>query len=145
MNPFLPRQAWQYAVGVSWTLVAGLILAPSPAQAQCGHYVRLGARSTNDSVDAQALFENNMGDQSLLVPTTPHKPCSGPGCKQAPSTPPAGPVAPPSIEQKEWGQLPGLFLSPDKELLTLLRDSFCARPFHSVLAIYHPPRPPSAG
>src|SRR5213593_2089192 len=99
MNSLLDRQLWSPLVWVPWALLAGLLLAPSPAWAQCGHYVLVGGRSMSDvhHADAQAMSGNKatLDDSSVRLPMQQRIPCSGPGCEQGRPTSPLAPVAPP--------------------------------------------------
>jgi hypothetical protein len=121
-----------------------LMLAPSAAQAQCGHYVIVGAGSMSDpqAAHVQSLSEDNFpsGMLSPHVPLSPYKPCSGPGCKQRPQTPPLAPVAPPPVQEQEWGHLAWFSLPPAPGLADFLRDISCERPLDRAHTIYHPPR-----
>src|SRR5437016_122027 len=137
---FFGRQTWWPLVGVPWALLVGLVLAPAPAWAQCGHYVLIGDRSMTDAHRADAQAASGSKSTSPLIPMPGHMPCSGPGCKQGPAKPPLAPVAPPPVVEKEWGHVAGLSLPWGQELHSLLRDSTWQRPLHHAGTIYHPPR-----
>ena len=86
-------------------LVAGAAAAPSPALAECGHYVVNGAR----------LAEEH--EQSQLQPLAPHtpaapQPCTGPGCSQGRSQSDL-PSLPAPVPAEEWAcsTLPVMFLA----------------------------------
>jgi hypothetical protein len=144
MHPVRGRQAWWSWVAVPWALLAGLLLAPSPSWAQCGHYVLIGGKPMGEAHAADAPNASGgkapSGDFSPLLPMSRHTPCSGPGCKQGPATPPLAPVAPPPVVEKEWGHLAGLSFPCGPELPGSLGDSTCPLPFSRAGTIYHPPR-----
>src|SRR5581483_7670594 len=108
MQSLVGRQAWLKWSGVSWALLAGCLLAPSLARAQCGHYVLIGgSTSQSHSADNPRLPTTKplTGDATPLLPMSRHMPCSGPGCKRGPSNLPIAPVAPAPVLEKEWGHL----------------------------------------
>jgi hypothetical protein len=127
-------------------LLSGFVLAPSVARAQCGHYVVIGAgtmpgpHQTNDGLFAGSTATS--AQSSLLGSSFPHRPCSGPGCKRAPVTPPFAPITPPPVIEKEWGHVTGSFLSGMDDVPCFLVDSSSERPLHRTNSIYHPPRLP---
>jgi hypothetical protein len=132
------QSCWAY-VGLASALLAGLLLTPAWARAQCGHYVLVGAGAVNNShgADGQILFG---GKSSPVMPAPWHRPCSGPGCKEGPVAPPTAPVAPPPVVEKEWGHLARFALPGDQELRGFMPHSSCEHPFRRALTIYHPPR-----
>jgi hypothetical protein len=141
MNSVLGQQAWWKRAGMRCALLAGLLLAPSLAHAECGHYVLVGAGSTNDTHDAHSVFgvKSTSADLPPLVPAS-GRPCSGPGCKQGPLNPPPAPATPPPVVEKEWGHLASFSLSRGLELPRFLRDFSFERPLHRARTTYHPPR-----
>jgi hypothetical protein len=140
---FLLRQTPWSGAGVYGILLSGFLLAPSVARAECGSYVVMGAGSTNDHQADSQLLAGSMASAvhpSPLHPSSRHRPCSGPGCKQAPVTPPLAPVMPPPVIEKESGHLAGAILlgTDDRSGCVVVFPS--ERPFHRTNSIYHPPR-----
>lgn len=113
-----------------WALpvLAGLLLAPVAARADCGDYVvtRLSRAGTLPAAEH-------------AVPR-PHKPCSGPHCSQAPVAPPAPVPANPLPTYPEWGcAFDGLLIAPP-DATALLPGQRASRPVPLPSDIFHPPR-----
>src|SRR5438045_8776786 len=96
-----PRYSW-----LTLTLLTLTGLAPSTAQASCGHYVLSGSlQDETGQADKAARSDKFAGAQhSMPVPSSPgKKPCSGPGCSQGGQPLLPLPTTTPSIEAEPWG------------------------------------------
>src|SRR5438132_9820040 len=86
-------------------LLAGVLLAPTPARAGCGDYVHIAAR------EAAPAAERPAAPQPGPLPADSHVPCTGPHCSQGHVPLPAPPAAaPPPIEQ--WAFATGELVPP---------------------------------
>jgi hypothetical protein len=121
---------------VALLLVAGALLSPQRASAECGSHVTVlnpTAESRHDSMPQHAST-----DQS--APVKP--PCQGPNCSGAPdrhAPPPAPPVSP-GGQVKELVVGGGLLDRDDPTHSPFNRAGTAARPIHRSLSIFHPPR-----
>jgi hypothetical protein len=129
----LPRfsstfRGWRVAL----LLVAGALLSPQRASAECGSHVTV----LNPTAESQ---------HDAMPPTSgePVKmPCQGPNCSGAPErhVPPPAPPAPTGGQVKELVPGSGLSHSADPSPSPFDRARTTARPVHRALSIFHPPR-----
>lgn len=127
----LSRAALRRLAGWALPVLAGLLVAPAAARADCGDYV------------VTRIYRDAMAGRHEPVPPDaprPHKPCSGPLCSQAPVAPTAPVPTAPRPASQEWGCfLNGLFLAP-LDRGALLADEQPQSPVRLASAIFHPPR-----
>jgi hypothetical protein len=124
----------RFAVSAALALLAGTLLAPTPAQASCGDYIMHGSHGQGLATTPGDATSPAGNDSAPM-----HSPCSGPSCsnKPIPFTPPpsTGPV-----EEERWAfPLVSLQLAENDGLL-ILSLATSLRAIHFPTAIYHPPR-----
>jgi hypothetical protein len=121
-------RAWRVAL----LLVAGALLSPQRASADCGSHVTV----LNPTAESRQDAMPHTG-----APTQPAKPCQGPNCSGAPERnfPQPAPPAPTSGPIKELVSGGSLFDRDDLPF-TFERASTSARPIHRPLSVFHPPQ-----
>jgi hypothetical protein len=130
--------ARRLGAGVALALLAGLLLAPSAAQAGCGDYVVFGMKHA----DAQTLSSPfaPVAHPAPVSPTDNPTPCSGPTCSSGPATPPAAPAPPGPVPGERCGFPSTLPLWTGPEAVVYRTDDSAGTPVRGSSTIYHPPR-----
>jgi hypothetical protein len=128
------RASWRaFGLLTGWALpvLAGVLLAPAGARADCGDYAT--TRLSHAGMPPLAEPKQPAAPQ-------PHKPCSGPHCSQAPVAPLAPAPTAPSQSAEEWGcTFDGLALVPLEPSRPV--DAQTVRlPIRLASEIFHPPR-----
>lgn len=132
--------------GVALALLAGMLLAPSAARGQCGHYVLFGSKTSNNGIPNAS--QDAPEAVPLTVPAHPsvppgnHTPCSGPMCSRGSDSLPLAPISPSHVTGNQWGCLTTLATAIESEPATLFWDEKRADPRRHLSIIYHPPRSP---
>jgi hypothetical protein len=113
-------------------LLAGLLLAPSAARAECGDYVVMGGA---------AARANSVPHQPPMAPRDHRLPCSGPNCsRRMPPAAPA-PVVPATDQGEHWGcAVPLESFPPPAGQDRAAPDYNRLKPVTFTIAVYHPPR-----
>jgi hypothetical protein len=126
----VPGRELRRLLGWVLPILAGLLLAPASARADCGDYV-----STSLSRAGKMT-----APEHPATPPKPHKPCTGPGCSQAPATPTAPAPTTSSQGVPEWGcALAWIVLMP-LDPTAVLHDRDGRQPVRQSRRIFHPPR-----
>lgn len=128
------RSRLDLAGSAAAALLAGVLFAPTPAQAGCGDYVHIAARTAAPAAERPAV------PQPGPAPADSPIPCNGPHCSQGRLPPPAPPVATPALAD-QWAYATGEVVPPSDAAAAGRRDEPPARPRHQPRSIYHPPRP----
>jgi hypothetical protein len=118
-------------------VLAGLLLAPAGARAECGDYAVTHPRH---GMASPSPGQELTGRHSPPAAPPLHKPCSGPHCSHAPAGPlPSAPATSPPTTQ-EWGcVLEGLVLV-SLAPAARLSEQPSPRPTRISHRIFHPPR-----
>jgi hypothetical protein len=117
---------------VALLLVAGALLSPQRASAECGSHVTVLNPTAESRHDAMPPADGHG------QPLTP--PCQGPNCSGAPERP-VPPVPPASTDGqiKELASGAGLLDRSDPPHFPFDRAAASARPIHRPFSIFHPP------
>lgn len=104
MGPAPKRRTAISLTGAFLTLLAGMVVAPTTAQAGCGYHAVPKAERTAASVNKlQILSDLPVVAPSAEAATEEHRgcPCSGPTCSENPGRPDAPPTSPfpPSLDR----------------------------------------------
>jgi len=136
MNLPAPWRALRRLTGWALPILAGLLVAPADARANCGDYVvtRLS--------QAGVTMPEHPGPAGQLPPLAPrpHPPCSGPRCSETPAAPPAPVPATPTQASQEWGSLLDALAFAAPGATGLLGNCEGGRVIHLCSDIFHPPR-----
>jgi hypothetical protein len=139
MNADLGRNLARLGAGISVVLLAGAVSAPM-ARAECGSYVMMGTRPTNEAQAVPATSDPSVQHHQPAAPGKPVLPCSGPHCSggSVPLAPPPTVPAPVRNESGECAASVVVSRTSSSDTLPLEHDAL-----HSVdreLPVYHPPR-----
>src|SRR5688572_30356678 len=121
---------------VALLLVAGALLSPQRAAAECGSHVTVlnpTAESRHDAMPQPASSDRSAPAKA---------PCNGPNCSGAPDrhAPLPAPPVPVGGQIKELVSGAGLLDRDDPTHSPFDRAGSAARPIHRSLSIFHPPR-----
>src|SRR5688572_25234984 len=118
---------------VALLLVAGALLSPQRASAECGSHVTVLNPTAESRHDAMPPTD---GGEPVKTP------CQGPNCSGAPErhSPTPAPPAPTSGQVKELVSAAGLSDRADPSPSPFAHARTTARPIHRPLSIFHPPR-----
>jgi len=122
----------RWSLGVALALLAGSLLAPTPARAGCGDHVLLTPRMNVPADDASGSLP--------AQPAKQHVPCSGPNCTRAPIAPAPVPVAPVSFGAPEWACVVAPLALPAANSLPHTLEPLRDHPLSAGSSVYHPPR-----
>src|SRR5262245_987100 len=130
-------------IGALGFLVLSGLCRPTPAWAQCGHYVVRGAALPETAASEVAERMVAPGGQShgtSQEPARPPLPCSGPNCSRGePISPPLHSMSPPVPEDWAWDILSCSL--PDDSGLERFSNFRSPQPVRHARVIFHPPRP----
>src|SRR5579884_2341767 len=119
-------------LGVIIISLAGVLFAPSTAQAGCGEHVVVSLPPEKKlPISAPSLPE---------APAKKQVPCSGPHCTRSPFVPTPAPAVPVTMSGPDAAQLLEPLLLPASRSTTFLGEDSCEHPQFSSSGIYHPPR-----
>lgn len=126
------RRVWAI-VGAFTTLLAIGLIAPTPAEAGCGH------TTERPAVGLGVLRLDEAPRSADQAP--PPKPCSGPSCsnKSAPVST-STPAPPPRVEL--WGLVSESPSPVAADPIARAHEDARVRPARVAIAIFHPPRLP---
>jgi hypothetical protein len=126
--------------GTMATVLAGMLLAPPVARAECGDYLVLGAKAKST---AHSHLPPPLPATSQQMPVAGHdgpKPCSGPMCSKAPLPFPPMPPSP-APERGNEAAIPALLQHlAETQHFNCCPDDSAERPVRRGAEIYHPPR-----
>ena len=119
---------------VALLLVAGALLSPQRAAAECGSHVTVLNPTAESRHDHAPPPATNGGEPAKA-------PCNGPNCSGAPerNAPPA-PPAPTGAQAKELVSGAGLLDRDDPTHSPFDRAGVTARQIHRPFSVFHPPR-----
>jgi hypothetical protein len=122
-------------------LLAGVVLAPAVARAECGDYVHMAGKSapTAAALADPGKTDFTAADQHQAEPNQPRRPCRGPLCSQG-RLPPLAPPASVTVPHEQWGCPAPSLSSLATEAVARPWDEPARHPVRNARTIYHPPR-----
>src|SRR5579871_1904701 len=127
MRAFLHRPCSPLSLGAVVVLLAGVLVAPTPARAGCGDH-------------AVVVSSAKTAPMPPIMPVKKQAPCSGPHCTRSPVAPAPVPSAPAPPSGQEWAcVLEPLLLSTNNSWPYPPNNS-CEHPHFIASSVYHPPR-----
>jgi hypothetical protein len=123
---------WRLLLGAALAVLAGVLLAPTPARAGCGDHVIL--MSGTDSLASKAPMP------APIQPNEKPAPCSGPTCSHSPIAPAPAPTAPVAPSVPEWACVLALSTLPVVTFSPHPLDNRREPLLSLASSIYHPPR-----
>jgi hypothetical protein len=126
--------------GTIATVLAGMLLTPSMARAECGDYLVFGARAKPTGHSHSAAQAPATSRQMPMAGHDGPKPCSGPMCSNAPLSLPAMPISL-APERGNDAAIPAILqqIAETQHIVCCNNDS-PEQPVRPETQIYHPPR-----